>query len=250
MIRLKEALADLKYYGFKSYPKGNFEDDGTNFYMYVWDPEDTGKSPFYFSRAGGYGDVFFGEHIYYMYSKDKELRKAIREHGYDLDRLNGVSRSDFNDKNVGKLVKDLKEIRASDWFKEICPEFAKDDSVTEYNSNSVDSIEGLDKDHQRMVDIAKKAKSNPEKMISLASRQAASIKDLDKMRSRWQAAVDIYGDESPIAKAFQQAAEETFGKYKIFNIKPREGDIDLSYIFDGFSSLHESRLFERILFSN
>lgn len=76
--RIREAQANLAYYGFRRVPEEDFSDDGTRFFMWVWDPENTGKSPFYFSKAGGYGMVFFSEHIYYMYNDADKLRKAIR----------------------------------------------------------------------------------------------------------------------------------------------------------------------------
>lgn len=223
MVKLHEAQANLAYYGFRRVPEGDFSDDGTRFFMYVWDPENTGKSPFYFSKAGGYGMVFFSEHIYYI------LRKVIRAHGYHLDDLNGINKENFTDEALGKIVAQLQEIRESSWFEDICPEFSTRGSidrgveVKDYNA---------DKDHQRVMDIAKRANSDPEKMAKLAANMAKAIGDKEKMRSRWQAAVDVYGSESPVAKAFEAQVKDR-GWY--INIKPRSGDIDWSSLFESIN---------------
>lgn len=224
--RIREAQANLAYYGFRRVPEEDFSDDGTRFFMYVWDPENTGKSPFYFSKAGGYGMVFFSEHIYYMYNDAENLRKAIRAHGYHLDDLNGINKEHFTDEALGKIVAQLQEIRESSWFEDICPEFStrgaidRGVEVKDYNA---------DKDHQRVMDIAKRANSDPEKMAKLAANMAKAIGDKEKMRSRWQAAVDVYGSESPVAKAFEAQVKDR-GWY--INIKPRSGDIDWSSLFE------------------
>ena len=224
--RIREAQANLAYYGFRRVPEEDFSDDGTRFFMYVWDPENTGKSPFYFSKAGGYGMVFFSEHIYYMYNDADKLRKAIKDHGYHLDDLNGINKENFTDEALGKIVTQLQEIRESSWFEDICPEFStrgaidRGVEVKDYNA---------DKDHQRVMDIAKRANSDPEKMAKLAANMAKAIGDKEKMRSRWQAAVDVYGSESPVAKAFEAQVKDR-GWY--INIKPRSGDIDWSSLFE------------------
>lgn len=234
MARLHEAQANMAYYGFKRVPEEDFSDDGTRFFMWVWDPEDTGHSPFFFSKAGGYGEVFFSEHIYYMYGKANDLRKAIRDHGYHLDDLNGVSKEHFTDEALGKIVAQLQEIRESSWFEDICPEFSTRGAidsgvqVKDYNA---------DKDHQRVMDIAKRADSDPVKMAKLAANMAKAIKDKEKMRSRWQAAVDVYGAESPVAKAFEAQVKDN-GWY--INIKPRSGDIDWSSLFESVMTIKES----------
>ena len=44
MAKLHEAQANMAYYGFKRVPERDFSDDGTRFFMWVWDPEDTGHS--------------------------------------------------------------------------------------------------------------------------------------------------------------------------------------------------------------
>ena len=223
MIKLREAQANLAYYGFRRVPEEDFSDDGTRFFMWVWDPEDTGKSPFYFSKAGGYGMVFFSEH---MYDNAPGLRKAIDDHGYHLDDLNGVNKENFTDEALGKIVAQLQEIRESSWFEDICPEFStrgaidRGVEVKDYNA---------DKDHQRVMDIAKRANSDPEKMAKLAANMAKAIGDKEKMRSRWQAAVDVYGSESPVAKAFEAQVKDR-GWY--INIRPRSGDIDWSSLFE------------------
>ena len=229
---LKEAQANLAYYGFKRVPSEDFEDDGTRFFMYVWDPEDTGNSPFYFSKAGGCGCVFFAEHIYYMYDKADELSKAIRSRDYDLSALNGVDKEEFTDEAVGNIVKDLQEIRRSDWFAKICPEFSAKEAV----SKGIEMKDfSADKDHQRVMDFAKRAGGDPEKMAKLAHNMAKAIGDTEKMRSRWQAAVDVYGEDSPVAKAFEEIAKDR-GYY--IHIKPRSGDIDWSSLFE--SAIRES----------
>lgn len=223
MAKLYEAQANMAYYGFKRVPEEDFSDDGTRFFMWVWDPENTGNSPFYFSKAGGCGMVFFSEH---MYDNAPGLRKAIDAHGYHLDDLNGVDKEHFTDEALGEIVAQLQQIRESDWFEAICPEFStrgaidKGIEVKDYNA---------DKDHQRVMDIAKRANSDPEKMAKLAANMAKAIGDKEKMRSRWQAAVDIYGSESPVAKAFEAQVKDR-GWY--INIKPRSGDIDWSSLFE------------------
>lgn len=224
--RIREAQANLAYYGFRRVPEEDFSDDGTRFFMWVWDPENTGKSPFYFSKAGGYGMVFFSEHIYYVYNNADELRKAIRAHGYHLDDLNGINKENFTDEALGKIVAQLQEIRESSWFEDICPEFStrgaidRGVEVKDYNA---------DKDHQRVMDIAKRANSDPEKMAKLAANMAKAIGDKEKMRSRWQAAVDVYGSESPVAKAFEAQVKDRGWS---INIRPRSGDIDWSSLFE------------------
>ena len=77
MAKLHEAQANMAYYGFKRVPERDFSDDGTRFFMWVWDPEDTGHSPFYFSKAGGYDMVFFSEHF------GSNVRQECRRHGYN-----------------------------------------------------------------------------------------------------------------------------------------------------------------------
>ena len=227
--RIREAQANLAYYGFRRVPEEDFSDDGTRFFMYVWDPENTGKSPFYFSKAGGYGMVFFSEHIYYIYNNADELRKAIRAHGYHLDDLNGINKEHFTDEALGKIVAQLQEIRESSWFEDICPEFStrgaidRGIEVKDYNA---------DKDHQRVMDIAKRANSDPEKMAKLAANMAKAIGDKEKMRSRWQAAVDVYGSESPVAKAFEAQVKDRGWS---INIRPRSGDIDWSSLFESIN---------------
>ena len=229
MAKLHEAQANLAYYGFRRAPEEDFSDDGTRFFMYVWDPENTGKSPFYFSKAGGYGMVFFSEHIYYMYNDADKLRKAIDAHGYHLDDLNGINKENFTDEALGKIVAQLQEIRESSWFEDICPEFStrgaidRGVEVKDYNA---------DKDHQRVMDIAKRANSDPEKMAKLAANMAKAIGDKEKMRSRWQAAVDVYGSESPVAKAFEAQVKDRGWS---INIRPRSGDIDWSSLFESIN---------------
>lgn len=234
--RIREAQANLAYYGFRRVPEEDFSDDGTRFFMWVWDPENTGKSPFYFSKAGGYGMVFFSEHIYYMYNDADELRKAIETHGYHLDDLNGINKENFTDEALGKIVAQLQEIRESSWFEDICPEFStrgaidRGVEVKDYNA---------DKDHQRVMDIAKRANSDPEKMAKLAANMAKAIGDKEKMRSRWQAAVDVYGLESPVAKAFEAQVKDRGWS---INIRPRSGDIDWSSLFESINdkSIYDS----------
>ena len=227
--RIREAQANLAYYGFRRVPEEDFSDDGTRFFMWVWDPENTGKSPFYFSKAGGYGMVFFSEHIYYMYNDADKLRKAIKAHGYHLDDLNGINKENFTDEALGKIVTQLQEIRESSWFEDICPEFStrgaidRGVEVKDYNA---------DKDHQRVMDIAKRANSDPEKMAKLAANMAKAIGDKEKMRSRWQAAVDVYGLESPVAKAFEAQVKDRGWS---INIRPRSGDIDWSSLFESIN---------------
>lgn len=227
--RIREAQANLAYYGFRRVPEEDFSDDGTRFFMWVWDPENTGKSPFYFSKAGGYGMVFFSEHIYYMYNDADKLRKAIKDHGYHLDDLNGINKENFTDETLGKIVAQLQEIRESSWFEDICPEFStrgaidRGVEVKDYNA---------DKDHQRVMDIAKRANSDPEKMAKLAANMAKAIGDKEKMRSRWQAAVDVYGSESPVAKAFEAQVKDRGWS---INIRPRSGDIDWSSLFESIN---------------
>ena len=197
--------------------------------MWVWDPENTGKSPFYFSKASGYGMVFFSEQIYYMYNDAGKLRKAIKDHGYHLDDLNGINKENFTDEALGKIVTQLQEIRESSWFEDICPEFStrgaidRGVEVKDYNA---------DKDHQRVMDIAKRANSDPEKMAKLAANMAKAIGDKEKMRSRWQAAVDVYGSESPVAKAFEAQVKDRGWS---INIRPRSGDIDWSSLFESIN---------------
>ena len=221
--RIHEAQANLAYYGFRRVPEEDFSDDGARFFMWVWDPENTGKSPFYFSKAGGYGMVFFSEQ---MYDNAPELRKAIKAHGYHLDDLNGINKENFTDEALGKIVAQLQEIRESSWFEDICPEFStrgaidRGVEVKDYNA---------DKDHQRVMDIAKRANSDPEKMVKLAANMAKAIGDKEKMRSRWQAAVDVYGSESPVAKAFEAQVKDRGWS---INIRPRSGDIDWSSLFE------------------
>lgn len=227
--RIREAQANLAYYGFRRVPEEDFSDDGTRFFMWVWDPENTGKSPFYFSKAGGYGMVFFSEHIYYMYNDADKLRKAIKDHDYHLDDLNGINKENFTDEALGKIVAQLQEIRESSWFEDICPEFStrgaidRGVEVKDYNA---------DKDHQRVMDIAKRANSDPEKMAKLAANMAKAIGDKEKMRSRWQAAVDVYGSESPVAKAFEAQVKDRGWS---INIRPRSGDIDWSSLFESIN---------------
>ena len=222
MAKLYEAQANMAYYGFKRVPEEDFSDDGTRFFMWVWDPENTGNSPFYFSKAGGCGMVFFSEHIRY----GSDLYNEIRKRGYHLDDLNGVDKEHFTDEALGEIVAQLQQIRESDWFEAICPEFStrgaidKGIEVKDYNA---------DKDHQRVMDFAKRAGGDTEKMVKLAANMAKAIGDKEKMRSRWQAAVDIYGSESPVAKAFEAQVKDR-GWY--INIKPRSGDIDWSSLFE------------------
>ena len=219
--RIQEAQANMAYYGFKRVPERDFSDDGTRFFMWVWDPEDTGHSPFYFSKAGGYDMVFFSEHF------GSNIRQECRRHGYNnLDDLNGISKSAFTDEALGKIVAQLQKIRESDWFESICPEFSTRGAidqgieVKDYNA---------DKDHQRVMDFAKRAGGDTDKMIKLAANMAKAIKDEEKMRSRWQAAVDIYGSESPVAKAFESQAN---ANHWHISIRPRSGDIDWSSLFE------------------
>jgi len=225
MAKLHEAQANMAYYGFRRAPEEDFSDDGTRFFMWVWDPENTGKSPFYFSKAGGYGSVYFSDHTWY----NKQLSDEIKKRGYHLDDLNGVDKEYFTDEALGKIVAQLQEIRESSWFEDICPEFStrgaidKGFEVKDYNA---------DKDHQRVMDIAKRANSDPEKMAKLAANMAKAIGDKEKMRSRWQAAIDIYGSDSPVAKAFEAQVKER-GWY--INIKPRSGDIDWSSLFESIN---------------
>jgi hypothetical protein len=221
MAKLHEAQANMAYYGFKRVPERDFSDDGTRFFMWVWDPEDTGHSPFYFSKAGGYDMVFFSEHF------GSNVRQECRRHGYNnLDDLNGISKSAFTDEALGKIVAQLQAIRESDWFESLCPEFSTRGAidqgieVKDYNA---------DKDHQRVMDFAKRAGGDTDKMIKLAANMAKAIKDEEKMRSRWQAAVDIYGSESPVAKAFEAQAN---ANHWHINIRPRSGDIDWSSLFE------------------
>lgn len=222
MAKLHEAQANMAYYGFRRAPEEDFSDDGTRFFMWVWDPENTGKSPFYFSKAGGYGSVYFSDHTWY----NRQLNDEIKKRGYHLDDLNGVDKEYFTDEALGKIVAQLQEIRESSWFEDICPEFStrgaidKGFEVKDYNA---------DKDHQRVMDIAKRANSDPEKMAKLAANMAKAIGDKEKMRSRWQAAIDIYGSDSPVAKAFEAQVNDR-GWY--INIKPRSGDIDWSSLFE------------------
>ena len=231
--RIREAQANLAYYGFRRVPEEDFSDDGTRFFMWVWDPENTGKSPFYFSKAGGYGMVFFSEQ---MYDNAPGLRKAINTHGYHLDDLNGINKENFTDEALGKIVAQLQEIRESSWFEDICPEFStrgaidRGVEVKDYNA---------DKDHQRVMDIAKRANSDPEKMAKLAANMAKAIGDKEKMRSRWQAAVDVYGSESPVAKAFEAQVKDRGWS---INIRPRSGDIDWSSLFESINdkSIYDS----------
>ena len=231
--RIREAQANLAYYGFRRVPEEDFSDDGTRFFMWVWDPENTGKSPFYFSKAGGYGMVFFSEQ---MYDNAPGLRKAINTHGYHLDDLNGINKESFTDEALGKIVAQLQEIRESSWFEDICPEFStrgaidRGVEVKDYNA---------DKDHQRVMDIAKRANSDPEKMAKLAANMAKAIGDKEKMRSRWQAAVDVYGSESPVAKAFEAQVKDRGWS---INIRPRSGDIDWSSLFESINdkSIYDS----------
>lgn len=222
MNALKEAQASLSYYGFKRAPEGDFEDDGTRFFMWVWDPENTGESPFYFSKAGGCGEVFFSEQIRY----GSDLYNEIRKRGYHLDDLNGVPKDSFTDEALGKIIAQLQEIRESDWFEAICPEFSTRGAIE--NGIQIKDY-NADKDHQRVMDFAKRAGGDTEKMAKLAANMAKAIGDKEKMRSRWQAAVDIYGSESPVAKAFENQVNER-GWY--INIKPRSGDIDWSSLFE------------------
>ncbi len=225
MNALKEAQASLSYYGFKRAPEGDFEDDGTRFFMWVWDPENTGESPFYFSKAGGCGEVFFSEQIRY----GSDLYNEIKKRGYHLDDLNGVPKESFTDEALGKIIAQLQEIRESDWFEAICPEFSTRGAI----ENGVQIKDyNADKDHQRVMDFAKRAGGDTEKMAKLAANMAKAIGDKEKMRSRWQAAVDIYGSESPVAKAFENQVNER-GWY--INIKPRSGDIDWSSLFESVS---------------
>lgn len=224
--RIREAQANLAYYGFRRVPEEDFSDDGTRFFMWVWDPENTGKSPFYFSKAGGYGMIFFSEQ---MYDNAPGLRKAINTHGYHLDDLNGINKENFTDEALGKIVTQLQEIRESSWFEDICPEFStrgaidRGVEVKDYNA---------DKDHQRVMDIAKRANSDPEKMAKLAANMAKAIGDKEKMRSRWQAAIDVYGSESPVAKAFEAQVKDRGWS---INIRPRSGDIDWSSLFESIN---------------
>lgn len=222
MAKLHEAQANMAYYGFKRVPEEDFSDDGTKFFMWVWDPENTGNSPFYFSKAGGCGEVFFSSHLRY----GSDLYKEVGRHGYHLDALNGVAKESFTDEALGKIVAQLQEIRESDWFEAICPDFSTRGAidqgieVKDYNA---------DKDHQRVMDFAKRAGGDTEKMVKLAANMAKAIKDKEKMRSRWQAAVDIYGSESPVAKAFEAQAN---ANHWYISIKPRSGDIDWSSLFE------------------
>lgn len=221
MRNLHEAQASMAYYGFKRVPRRDFSDDGTTFFMWVWDPEDTGHSPFYFSKAGGYGMIFFSEQF------SPNIRRECHNHGYnDLDDLNGISKDAFTDEALGKIVAQLQEIRQSDWFESVCPEFSTRGAietgieVKDYNA---------DKDHQRVMDIAKRAKADPEKMAKLAANMAKAIGDKEKMRSRWQAAIDVYGEDSPVAKAFEAQVKER-GWH--ITIRPRSSDIDWSSLFE------------------
>lgn len=221
MDKIKEAQASLSYYGFKRMPEEDFGDDGTRFFMWVWDPEDTGKSPFKFSKAGGYGEVFFSFH------SSSRLDSLCYSHGYtDLDKLNGVDKSKFTDEAVGHIVKELQEIRDSEWFAKEYPDFATKTAI----DNGIETkVYTADKDHQRVMDIAKRANSDPIKMEKLAANMAKAIGDKEKMRSRWQAAVDIYGEDSPVAKAFELQAKS---RSWFLNIKPRSGNIDWSSLFE------------------
>ena len=82
------------------------------------------------------------------------------------------------------------------------------------------------------MDIAKRANSDPEKMAKLAANMAKAIGDKEKMRSRWQAAVDVYGSESPVAKAFEAQVKDRGWS---INIRPRSGDIDWSSLFESIN---------------
>ena len=66
-------------------------------------------------------------------------------------------------------------------------------------------------------------------MAKLAANMAKAIGDKEKMRSRWQAAVDVYGSESPVAKAFEAQVKDRGWS---INIRPRSGDIDWSSLFE------------------
>ena len=221
MAKLHEAQANMAYYGFKRVPERDFSDDGTRFFMWVWDPEDTGHSPFYFSKAGGYGEVFFSEQF------GSYLSRLVYDHGYkDFDSLNGIDKDRFTDEALGKLVKDMQEIRDSEWFAKEYPDFA---TKTILDQGMETKAYTADKDHQRVMDFAKRAGGDTEKMVKLAANMAKAIKDEEKMRSRWQAAVDIYGSESPVAKAFEAQAN---ANHWHIHIRPRSGDIDWSSLFE------------------
>lgn len=221
MAKLHEAQANMAYYGFKRVPEEDFSDDGTRFFVWSWDPENTGSSPFHFSKAGGYGEVFFSEQF------GSYLSRLVYDHGYkDFDSLNGIDKDRFTDEALGKLVKDMQEIRDSEWFAKEYPDFA---TKTILDQGMETKAYTADKDHQRVMDFAKRAGGDTEKMVKLAANMAKAIGDQEKMRSRWQAAVDIYGSESPVAKAFEAQVRER-GWH--ISIKPRSGDIDWSSLFE------------------
>lgn len=221
MAKLYEAQANMAYYGFKRVPERDFSDDGTRFFMWTWDPENTGNSPFHFTKAGGYGEVFFSEQF------GSYLSRLVYDHGYrDFDSLNGIDKDRFTDEALGKLVKDMQEIRDSEWFAKEYPDFSTKGAI---NQGIEVKDYNADKDHQRVMDFAKRAGGDTDKMIKLAANMAKAIKDEEKMRSRWQAAVDIYGSESPVAKAFE--AQANANRWRI-NIRPRSGDIDWSSLFE------------------
>lgn len=150
-IRLNVSLAS---HGFIHVPSEDFEDDGSWFRVFRYDPQNTGKSPFYFSRWASrrYGTFFSiqtnQDVVPYEIWKKFLDTKIDGERIYRLlDKYNGVNY--FGEEEQIDIVNTIEKIRRMPEFAKICPEFA----VTNKEDTSKPAQDFLDKDHKRMEDL-------------------------------------------------------------------------------------------------
>ena len=213
--RLIESLAS---HGFIRVPSEDFEDDGAWFRVFRYDPQNTGKSPFYFTRCVSrkYGTFFSIETSQDVVKYDtwrKFLDTKIDGQSIRrlLDKYNGVD--SFGEKEQIDIVNTIEKVRRMPEFAKICPGFA----VTNKEDASKPAKDFLDKDHKRMEDLKIRGNNDIIKMTKLAYNMAKAITDNDKYERRLQAAIDVYGKDSPIAKVFKSRSLDLFDNMRAFS---------------------------------
>ena len=231
--RLIESLAS---HGFIRVPSEDFEDDGAWFRVFRYDPQNTGKSPFYFTRCVSrkYGTFFSIETSQRVVKYDTWRKfldtKIDGQRIYKLlDKYNGVY--SFGEKEQIDIVNTIEKIRRMPEFAKICPEFA----VTNKEDASKPAQDFLDKDHKRMEDLKIRGNNDIIKMTKLAYNMAKAITDNDKYERRLQAAIDVYGKDSPIAKVFKSRSLDLFDNMRAFSESIE--DVDVNFTDDSANDL-------------
>ena len=146
-----------------------------------------------------------------------------------LDKYNGVY--SFGEKEQIDIVNTIEKVRRMPEFAKICPGFA----VTNKEDASKPAKDFLDKDHKRMEDLKIRGNNDIIKMTKLAYNMAKAITDNDKYERRLQAAIDVYGKDSPIAKVFKSRSLDLFDNMRAFSESIE--DIDVNFIDDSANDL-------------